>query len=276
MRRWSLDRFIVIASATFLLCVGSPATANDSGPLRLRILSYNIHHGEGVDGRLDLERIAGVIKSAAPELVALQEVDQMTMRTGKVDQPAELARLTAMHVFFGGNIPYQGGQYGNAVLSSRPIKRQANHRLPHLDGGEQRGVLEVEVELGVDQPTLLFCDTHFDARRGDAERILSAKFINDLAARRAEAPRILAGDLNDTPTSETLRVLSKAWSRAGDKPLGTVPVERPVRQIDFILFGPHCRWRLVEVRVLDERVSSDHRPLLAVLELMPQAAKPRE
>ena len=39
-------------------CGLSPAAATE--PLRLRVISYNIHHGEGVDRRLDLPRIANL------------------------------------------------------------------------------------------------------------------------------------------------------------------------------------------------------------------------
>ena len=62
----------------------------------VRVLTYNIHHGEGLDGRIDLPRQAAIMTSAAPDLVALQEVDRGTARAGGVDQLAELARLTGM------------------------------------------------------------------------------------------------------------------------------------------------------------------------------------
>src|SRR5690606_4366306 len=107
--------------------------ADAAEPLRLRVLSYNIHHAEGVDGKLDLERIAEVIRAAKPDLVALQEVDRNARRTGSVDQPAELARLTEMQVVFGSNIELQGGHYGNAVLSRFPIASERNHLLPNVD-----------------------------------------------------------------------------------------------------------------------------------------------
>ena len=88
----------------------SPVSTSDSAePTRLRVLSYNIHHAEGVDRKLDVDRIAGVILSIKPDLVALQEVDQKVKRTGSVDQPAVLARLTEMNVVFGANIELQGG-----------------------------------------------------------------------------------------------------------------------------------------------------------------------
>ena len=66
----------------------------------LRILTYNIQHGAGADGTVDLERQAAVIQRLKPDLVALQEVDDRTQRTKNVDQTAELGRLTNLHVRF--------------------------------------------------------------------------------------------------------------------------------------------------------------------------------
>lgn len=88
----------------------------------IRVLSYNIHHGAGIDGKLDLERIAGVIKSASPDIVSLQEVDNQTKRSKGVDQAKELARLTNMKFVYGASMSFQGGKYGNTVLTTLPIK----------------------------------------------------------------------------------------------------------------------------------------------------------
>ena len=235
-------------------------------PLRLRVLTYNIHHGEGIDGKLDLGRIANVIKSARPDIVALQEVDLKTERTKRVDQPAELARLTGMQVVFGGNFRFQGGDYGNAVLSRLPIKGHKNHALPSLDNGEPRGVLAVELELPGGGELLLLA-THLDHRREDAERLASAKAINEVVAMTPDRLSLLGGDLNATPDSDVLKRILNHWTNTTDKPLPTIPVGNPERQIDFVLVRPAARWKVVETAVLDEAAASDHRPLIAVLEL---------
>jgi endonuclease/exonuclease/phosphatase family metal-dependent hydrolase len=242
------------------------AAVSDEAQTRLRVLCYNIHHAEGVDRKLDVPRIAELIKSVEPDLVALQEVDRATERTNKVDQPAELARLTGLHVAFGGNIRFQGGDYGNAVLSRLPISRTKNHQLPRFDDGEQRGVLEVEVKMPNNAGALLFLATHLDHRAGDRERVASAKAINAIVAGRASQPAVLAGDLNDVLGSETLRQFETVWARANKQQLPTIPVAQPTRQIDFILFRPADRWRVIEVHVLDESVASDHRAIFAVLD----------
>lgn len=245
-----------------------PVAVSQAGePVRLRVLSYNIHHAEGVDRKLDLERITKVMLSVKPDVVALQEVDKNVKRTGSIDQPAELARLTGMNVIFGANIELQGGHYGNAVLSRFPIARHKNHLLPNIDNGEQRGVIEAEIQVPQADQTILLLATHLDHRADERERIASAKTINELIASHPEQPALLAGDLNATPESKTLQLFKKMWIRANAKPMATVPVHNPTKQIDFILYRPASRWKVIEVQVLDEAVASDHRAILAVLEL---------
>ena len=236
-------------------------------PVRLRVLCYNIHHAEGVDGKLDVPRIARVILSVKPDLVALQEVDNKTERTQRVDQVAELARLTQMKSVFGPNIDFQGGHYGNAILSRFPIARHKNHHLPNVDAGEQRGVLESVIKISKNQ-SVLFLATHFDHRRPGQERLASAKFINQMIGSRDKMPAILAGDLNDVPDSPTLKEIGKLWARTNPEISPTVPVAKPVRQIDYILVRPKERWKVVETRVLGEAVASDHRAIFAVIELL--------
>lgn len=268
--RWLTLLAVLLMALGVAVAVEVPADQ----PQTIRILSYNIHHGEGVDGKLDLPRIARVILSAKPDLVALQEVDKSTQRTGQVDQPQELARLTGMQVVFGSNLRLQGGDYGNAVLSRFPIRRQENHHLPSLNSGEQRGVLEVEVAWPGDTQPLLFLATHLDHRRPDQERLASVKFINERIGKAGTRPALLAGDLNAVPESAVLTNLMQQWTRSNEKVHPTIPVEKPSRQIDYVLFRPAGRWRTVETRVLEEAVASDHRPVLAVLELRPGPAQP--
>ena len=238
----------------------------------LRVLSYNIHHAEGVDRKLDLERIARVIRSVRPDLVALQEVDKEAKRSKSIDQPAELARLTKMNVVFDANIELQGGHYGNAVLSRFPIIRQQNHLLPNIDDGEQRGLIEAEIQIPGQKDALVLLATHLDHRPDDRERQASAEVINKLIAKHPQRSMLLAGDLNAVLESETLDRLATMWTSVNERLLPTIPVTRPTKQIDFILYRPQARWAVVEVKVLDEAVASDHRAIFAVLKRLPEGA----
>lgn len=272
MRSCITRGFSSLALVVLLAHFGGGAAVRGVEPVRLRALSYNIHHGEGSDGKVDLPRLAGVIRAESPDLVALQEVDQNTERTGKVDQPAELGRLTGMNVIFGWNIPYQGGRYGNAILARNPVRLKRNHPLKSFYKGEQRGVMEVEVDVPGLKAPLLFFATHLDYRGGSRERPNSALQINEIVEREPDRPAILMGDLNDRIGSETLTHFEKSWKRTNEQELTTFPVDKPVRQIDFILVRPAARWRAVETRVLEEAVASDHRAIFAILELIPEGS----
>jgi endonuclease/exonuclease/phosphatase family metal-dependent hydrolase len=248
------------------LLLGSLAAEDRPARRSLRVLTYNIHHGEGTDRKLDLERIAKVIADAQPDLVAVQEVDHKTKRTGGVDQTAELAKLTKLHGKFGKAIDFQGGQYGQAVLSKFPIREFKVHELPNEGEREQRVAVAAEVQLGEGGPTLLFVSTHLDHERDDLRQKQAAK-LDELFG-KIKPPVILAGDLNATPDSKPLAILAKNWNSAETgKPLPTIPVAKPTRQIDFVLHRPADKLKVLEARVLNEAVASDHRALLAVLEL---------
>lgn len=245
------------------------AREGDGGrkPAALRVLAYNIHHGEGVDGKLDLGRIAGVITAQKPDLVAVQEVDVKTQRTGGVDQAAELARLTGMHVRFGRTIDYQGGQYGNAVLSRFAIESSDTHALPGDPNAERRGALAVVVRPWAEGPAVRFVATHFD-HRVEAERVRQAEEINRLFAADEQQITLLAGDLNAVPDSAPIRLLTARWTDAAASATdgATSPADQPRRRIDYVMLRPAAAWRVVGTSVVNEPVASDHRPMLAIIE----------
>src|SRR5215207_5374554 len=117
-----LSRIALVVVALVLFCSGgfsSPAKRT------LRVMTYNIHVGVGMDKKLDLQRIAGVINQEHPDLVGLQEVDRGVRRTEGKDEIVELAAMTRMHFAFAPNLDYQGGKYGVAILSRWPIKDTA-------------------------------------------------------------------------------------------------------------------------------------------------------
>lgn len=263
-----MTRFkIWLALFAMMAAVGNSAAAAE--PTRIRILSYNIHHGEGTDGKLDLERLAGVIKSVQPDVVALQEVDRGVKRTNKVDEPAELGRLTGMKPIFERNIIFEGGDYGNAILSRLPVTSHKNIPLPSHYVGEQRGALVAELTAPDGRTPIRFIATHLDYRPNDGERKDSVKRLEELAGESPDRPTLLVGDLNSLPDSAVLSLFEANWKRSTSitSPLPTFPSDKPTRQIDYVLFRPASRWKVVENRVLEEPVASDHRPLLVVLEL---------
>lgn len=232
----------------------------------IRVLSYNILHGETLKGDFDFDRIAAVIKSVNPDLVALQEVDFFTNRVGKIDLATELGIRTGLAPLFGAAMPYDGGAYGEGILSKFSILSSTNHALSAQPGKEPRAALEINVILKSGD-TIRFVGTHLD-HTGEPDRIVQAQELNHLLV-RDQRPAILAGDLNATPDSESMAILFKQWTKSFSEDQPTIPSTDPRVKIDYILYRPVSRWRVLETRVIDERVASDHLPILTVLELLP-------
>ena len=244
-----------------------PARGYQAVPTTIRVLTYNIHHGQGTDGRFDLPRVAEVINSARPDLVALQEVDQGTERSGGVYQLAELERLTKMHGEFGKAMNYFGGGYGVAVLSRWRLSKTGNHPLASLPDREPRTALTVQVRAGEHGPVLRFTSTHLDQGRETELRLLQARSLDELLVHgdRQPQPGILAGDMNARPDSDVLQLLGEQWTNASAE-TSPPPAGRPRPRGDHVLFRPAKDWRVIESTLIDETVASDHRPLLVVLE----------
>jgi endonuclease/exonuclease/phosphatase family metal-dependent hydrolase len=262
--------FRVLLIISFLgVCTGGCTGAKFESPVRVAVLTYNIYHGQDANGGSNLDAVAGIINSLEPDLVALQEVDNKTRRAKGLDLTAELSKRTGMKGIFGKAMDYDGGGYGEAVLSRYNVLETKNNLLPHTDKAEPRAALEILVELsgGV---KIAFVGTHLDHQRDQNNRMMQTNRFMELYE-NYELPIILAGDLNAIPGSDPINLLGRQWSYATqDNPLPTFPSVKPARKIDYIMFKPKGRWRVVEVRVIDEKVASDHCPVFVVLELLPE------
>lgn len=257
-RRWLIGAVTILAAVALL-----PAELSTQAR-ELRIVSYNIRHGRGEDKVVDLERTARVLRELRPDIVGFQEVDERAERSGSVAQAERLGELLGMQHAFGKFMDFQGGAYGMAVLSRHPIVAVNPVRLP--DGNEPRVALTVDIRLP-DDSLLTVINVHFDWVRDDGFRYAQAETL----ARHLDGLKgqyVLLGDFNDVPESRTL-ALFRARAAEASKPSGarfTFPSDAPAREIDYIFFAPRSAWRATEVRVIDERVASDHRPVLAVLQ----------
>lgn len=252
-----------------------PCALNAEETRALRVLCYNIHYGQGNDGRYDLERLAAVIAAAKPDLVALQEVDVGVNRSGRVHQAQRLGELTDMKVRFGPTQHYDGGLYGNAVLTRLPILDVVIHPLPYTEATPQRvtyprGAIAVTVR-GPDGEPLRFVSTHFQHNVPE-DRVAEAKAINALfAADDDPVPTILAGDINAVPDSEPVQTLLARWTNAIDEAAApTVPSQEPTSRIDYLFYRPASRFRVSVAEVIAEPMASDHRPVFAVIEIVPR------
>jgi endonuclease/exonuclease/phosphatase family metal-dependent hydrolase len=216
----------------------------------MRVATFNVHHCEGRDGVIDLDRIAEVIKKTRASLVALQELDQGMGRSGRVDQPRVLQELTGMTIRFFPTLLRAGGRFGVALASTEPLEAELQE-LPRAADEEPRGVIVAHWN----QISVLA--THLSRLAGPRLGQTSA-----LARTAAEqpSPAIVLGDLNQT--LPTLKPLLDAGFSCPSKPQPTFGWAWRRRQIDFVLAGRGLQITSWSAIASD---ASDHLPLVATL-----------
>lgn len=264
-----------ITGISFLTFLFSLLTAcgTDDAPVKetqpyIDVMTYNIHHANPPSreaGYIDLEAIAATIEKSNAELVALQELDSVTERSGKVFQLQVLAEQLGMHYYYSKAIPYQNGGYGVGILSKYPILEAKTVVLPKLPDfeGEDRVLSLVKVRLPGDKE-IYFGSTHFDVTL-EENRLLQARETVDVA-RSLGAPVIIGGDFNATDDRESMAELFAYFKDASTRKAPTIPASRPSRRIDYILFAPPTDFRVLKEEVLTtENYASDHLPLLVRL-----------
>lgn len=255
---------------TALLAGCATAPAPSPTP-EVTVLVYNIHAGKDAAGGENLARVAELVRSTGADLVLLQEVDRNTQRSGPVDQPATLARLTGFSVAFGRTIGFQGGDYGVALLSRWPIRRDTLIPLTvtappghTAEGREQRGVLLAVVDAPGGSIAVL--DTHLDHTGEDVWRAQEIAGVLRVArdAAREGMPMLIGGDLNARPESEIHQQMRDAgfrdaWEGCGAGDAMTFPAAAPDRRIDYLYVTGATRCQ--RAQVLPSQ-ASDHRPVL--------------
>lgn len=259
--------FLIILLVFFSISNLCNSQNSDSEELIVRVLTFNILHGATTKGDFDLDKIARVIKENNPDLVALQEVDFKTQRAKNYDLATELGWRTKMTSLFGRAMNFDGGAYGEGVLTKMPVIASRNIPLPHSPGNEPRTALEVTVELESGD-TICFIGTHLEHQRNSKDRVDQAKKLNEVFLKNLY-PTILAGDLNDTPQSEAIQILKKSWiDTSGDNPEPTFSSDNPNRKIDYIFYYPKNKWQVLETKVICDSIASDHCAVFSVLQFL--------
>jgi endonuclease/exonuclease/phosphatase family metal-dependent hydrolase len=275
----ALCRFVaVFATALLVGCAAAPAP--QPGAHTVRVMTYNIFAGNDLQRQPSLSRVAALIDSLDVDIVLLQEVDRHTRRSGGVDQAATLADLTGRHVVFGRSMEFDGGEYGNAVLSRWPVTMWRVVPLPARDSPEPgaaatepRSLLYVVVEAPGGALHLL--NTHLDHRAASLARPVQTLELMGwvAAALPPQASVIFGGDLNARPDAAEVRALaalfSDVWPACGSGDGNTFPSNEPDRRIDYIMLaGLRC----TAARVPNTQ-ASDHRPV--VVDVRSGVAGPR-
>jgi endonuclease/exonuclease/phosphatase family metal-dependent hydrolase len=206
-----------------------------------RILTYNVHRCVGVDGRLDVGRVAEVIAAQQPDIVALQELDVRRARTGGVDQAHRLAQRLGMAFHFNAAFRVEEEEYGDAVLTALPERLVKAGGLP---GYWRIPQLEQQIQ---------------------AACLAGEQWLGAIAGR---APTMVVGDFNATARTVAYRALSAGLTEARRgqrrwRGVRTFPSSLPMLAIDHVFASPGVV--VDDVRAPSDplsRVASDHLPLV--------------
>ena len=230
----------------------------------LRIMSYNIRNGRGLDNVSNIQRTADVINKVRPNVVAVQEVDSVTGRSGQTDILRVLADKTLMFPVYAPAINYDGGKYGIGMLSK---EKPLSYRYLALPGREEeRALLIVEFEK------YIYCCTHLSLTGED--RLASLDIIRKEAA-KANKPLFIAGDFNAHPDSEVIQEVQKDFVILTNTKQPTFPADEPTETIDYIAAYAKdtTAFTRLSAYVVNEPAASDHRPIVAEIAFMQPAAQ---
>ncbi len=239
----------------------------------IKIMSCNIGHGEGLDSILDISRAANIIKTQAPDLCGLQEIDNFCTRSKSIYQTKVLAKKTNMKGTFGKFMDFQGGAYGMATLSAKPIISTKILQLP--DGKhEPRSSIVQEIQIAKNH-TVIFANVHFDwidGKEGSENRLNQAKALVNYIDKLNKAV-IITGDFNCKPNSPTMNYFSNQgfiFIKKGDDNLSFQGDEKV--EIDHLIYrnSKKVKFKKKNIELLKEPVVSDHRPLIVELSIFLQ------
>ncbi len=219
----------------------------------VKVMTYNVHNGIGLDKMTDYERIGKRIAAEMPDFVAIQEVDSATVRSKGAYVLADIADASGMYHVFGPAIRFSGGKYGIGILSKKEPLCIYNVALPGTE--EKRTLLIAEFE------DLVFACTHLSLT--PADRLASVPLIAAEIS-KTDKPFILCGDWNAKPGDATLKALGEFLTVVSDIKAPTFPANAPVSVIDYIAVG-NVEPQIISTEVVAEPVASDHRPVTAVL-----------
>lgn len=246
-----------------------------------RLMTYNVHGCGGMDGRVSPRRVARVIASYMPDLLALQEVDLGRRRSRAEDQAAMIAHQLGMHVVFCPTITRGQEHYGHALLSRWPIQIVKRAHLPHDPKGwwkEPRSALWARVMIG--DTAVHVVTTHLGL--GRYERMLQMRMLLSdewLGRVSDDEPILLCGDFNLTPGSAPYGLAAARFrdvqaARDGHRPLSTFSSMQPFVRLDHIFISRPLEVKHIFVpRTHLTRVASDHLPLVADLSFLSAAVE---
>ncbi len=160
---------------------------------KIKFMTYNIHFGQGMDDKLNMERIAENILLEDPDILGLQEVENGRITSGGVDMATWLAnRLNMYYYYYPSENEHQGGL---ALLSKYPIISTKSYDIPSVSS--QRVMIHCVVEIDSDLEIDVFV-THLGLTGWNENLRAQVDYVLDKIDDDADSsnPHILMGDFN--------------------------------------------------------------------------------
>ena len=165
-------------------------SSTEQASIKLRFGSYNIQHGAA---NKSLDKIAKNITDQNLDIVAIQEADKGTKRSGRADQMKRLSELTGYkHYFFVKAIDHDGGEYGIGVLSKYAFVNKKAWGLP--SGSYERRVI-ARVQIRVQGVLMNFYATHL-SYDGESAAMRKKQFAEIANLVKNDSNFVIAGDFN--------------------------------------------------------------------------------
>ncbi len=245
---------------------------------KIRVATYNIHKGRGLDGRTRIDRIARVLEKIGADVVALQEVVSHEGFSIEDHQADYLARRFGYSHVIGETRKHLGGVYGNVTLSRWRFEQTAHVDLS-VSGREERGVLRTDIRLGAHIVHVFnaHLGTGHRERREQAPMLVGRDLLKAFDIR---GPRIVLGDFNEWTRGLVTQTLFGEFHRTDRRDhlprLRSYPSGLPLLSLDHIYFDRHFRVEGSHFhRSRLSLIASDHLPLVADLSIdVPGTATP--
>ena len=241
----------------------------------LRVATFNM-----AAGRVGaLPELAKAIVALDADIIAIQEVDNQTLRSGGVDQAKELSGLTGYNVEFARAIDFEGGEYGLAIASKHPIV--ATDALRLASGYEEGRVVQM-AKVSVpefDHPVTVF-NTHLDTSEDPLLRLKQTRQLNKWTMNQ-RGIKLLLGDFNDVRQSSTYSELLRYWEDTGSHHQNdrTWPASNPEIKVDYVFTSPAQKWKVIKstlptddtrLKQIQWPAVTDHLPVVVDMVLLEQ------
>jgi endonuclease/exonuclease/phosphatase family metal-dependent hydrolase len=252
---------ILIKSAIFLAVSAIWVSGQYSS--QIKVLSYNLWGYQNAVTPGGYDSLADVINEIDPDISGHQEVDSANDRSGGIDVIGYLGEQTNMHAYYApALIGWGGGHYGEGLLADSAVISQKNFWVEQI-GGEDRSALEVEITMAGKRVRIL--TTHLAHENDEFAAHQAEEMVTWMDEQdNRDIPMIIMGDFNSVPGDTAMTHYGEA---------GFVYVNgsngQPLDRIDHIMYRPESRWRVVEAEKPTHYEASDHDPVWALMELLP-------